>query len=76
MSEKSVSEQDANKMDCLRTDCPQFNNCPFSLDREKCENESNPCAPWTDPISGEVDFEEMANDLGFDDGCDEEMDYY
>ncbi len=29
-----------------------------------------PDLPWTDPISGEVDFEGMANDLGVDSGED------
>lgn len=30
-----------------------------------------PDLPWTDPISGEVDFDEMAGDLGVYDGTDD-----
>jgi len=31
-----------------------------------------PDLPWTDPISGEVDFEGMANDLGVNDGSQQD----
>lgn len=31
-----------------------------------------PDLPWTDPISGEVDYEEMAEDLGVDSGIDDD----
>ena len=34
----------------------------------------DPSLPWTDPISGEVDFESMQEDLGASDGIEEESD--
>lgn len=33
--------------------------------------EESPDLPWEDPISGEVDYDEMAEDLGVDEGEDE-----
>jgi len=39
---------------------------------------NDPELPWTDPISGEVDYEQMAQDLGVDIGEEEgdEEDYF
>jgi len=40
------------------------------------EDPEDPLEPWTDPISGEVDYEQMEGDLGIDTGIDEgEGDY-
>jgi hypothetical protein len=42
---------------------------------QKCYDKTcdgQPDAPWTDPISGEVDFEAMAEDLGVDNPEEEE----
>ena len=41
--------------------------------------DAEPDLPWTDPISGEVDFESMTEDLGVDDGTSgefEEEEFY
>jgi hypothetical protein len=52
----------------------------LSLVCPKCYNkscEADPAEPWTDPISGEVDWEQMEEDLGcspMGDECGE--DYY
>ena len=35
-------------------------------------NEEEPDLPWTDPISGEVDYEDMAEDLGVSFGDEED----
>ncbi len=45
---------------------------------KRCYNaqaESDPALPWTDPISGEIDFKGMEEDLGVatDDDFDPEM---
>ena len=34
----------------------------------------DPALPWTDPISGEVDYEGMAQDLAVDDGSQDPED--
>jgi hypothetical protein len=34
------------------------------------EIEARPDLPWTDPISGEVDYDEMSEDLGVSNGLD------
>lgn len=38
--------------------------------------EERPELPWTDPISGQVDYEEMAEALGIDDGTGDYDDFY
>ncbi len=39
--------------------------CPGCY-KKACDEQ--PDIPWTDPISGQVDYREMAEDLGVDDG--------
>jgi len=43
--------------------------CHESCYRKSCEQQ--PDLPWTDPISGEVDYEAMAEDLDVDTGEEE-----
>ena len=38
--------------------------CPKCGYEEQEEFDIDPAEPWTDPISGEVDFDAMAEDLG------------
>ena len=37
-------------------------------------DQEDPALPWTDPISGEVDYEGMAQDLDVDDGSQDPED--
>lgn len=48
--------------------CP---GCPLN-GYELAPEEEDPEAPWKDPISGEVDYEAMEEDLGLDTGMREE----
>ena len=38
-------------------------------------DQEDPALPWTDPISGELDFEEMEQDLSVSTGDEDEEDF-
>ena len=38
------------------------------------DTEKDPAEPWTDPLTGEVDWEGMKEDLGIVDGSEEDPD--
>jgi len=66
--EKEFAEEQAAHPGMLGLYCP---------DCYKKACDEDPSIPWTDPISGETDYEEMAEALGFEterDWYDDEMD--
>jgi len=80
------------EVDCVLCNTPikDEEDLEFAVDQEnhpgvlgpchkKCYDkvcEEEPDAPWKDPISGEVDYEAMAEDLGVDTGEEwDEEDY-
>lgn len=44
----------------------------FCLYQVEIINDPDPDGPWTDPISGEVDYEAMEEDLGVNTGIDDD----